>query len=801
MTYKESSSSQDSFSETLELLEWPRLCMHLSTFASTSKGLCQCKDLCLPNDISASRERLGETLEILVLDGDLDGGLSFQGIFDIDDILLNCKKGGISSGEELLKVAETLKSARRIRRQIDDSSQRPFLTALLTDLATLPELEKLLRFGLEDGGRIADRASSKLAKLRAQLQSLKLERNGLLKVFFGRYTNIIQDRVIAIRNGRPVLALKAGADEQIPGIIHDTSSSGNTVFLEPKAIIPLGNRIVELELQAFEEEQRLLSEWSVTVGDKFSIIHHLSEAMTLIDVALARARYGKWSNGVHASLGEDSESPLLIKDFRHPLLLWQEFYEDGAPVVPISLEVSSELRVVAITGPNTGGKTVALKSIGLAVLMARCGLLLPCSGSPRLPWFQQVFADIGDEQSLQQNLSTFSGHILRIGRILDAIRQKAGTTMVLLDEVGAGTDPTEGTAIAIALLKVLAERVRLTIATTHFGELKALKYSDDRFENASVEFDVETISPSFHLQWGVPGVSNALAIASRLGLDSAVIDSAKNLIGPKGLEDINEVIRGLERDRQHHQEAAEAAASLLARTELLHEELLDRWHKQCEQSEELEELGRQKLELTIREGQKEVRTLIRRLRDPEASGETARQAGQRLREMTLTYNSETKNRNDRSWFPKVGERIRLNSISKSGEVISISSDGNQLTVLCGVFRSTVDISSVESLDGQKVSISEPLVEIKTTGSPKNDSLVRTNRNTIDVRGLRVYEAEAVVEAKLRDGIGPIWVIHGIGTGKLKIGLRKWLSNLPYVHKVTDAEQTDGGAGCSVVWLD
>ncbi len=431
--------------------------------------------------------------------------------------------------------------------------------------------------------------------------------------------------------------------------------------------------------------------------------------------------------------------------------------------------------------------------------MARAGLLLPCVGRPSLPWCNQILVDIGDEQSLQQSLSTFSGHVLRIGRIMKAISHGPGPSLVLLDEVGAGTDPSEGTALAIALLKTLADKARLTIATTHFGELKSLKYSDRRFENASVAFDSETITPTYHLQWGIPGRSNALEIARRLGLDPDIIQKAQDFIGPKSFNDVNKVISGLEEQRQRQQEAAEEAATLLARTELLHEELLTRWQKQCEQSEQVQERGRKKLEISILEGQKEVRRLIRRLREQGANGETARRAGQRLRRMELDHQPNSARRRFTAWSPQVGDRVRLLALGKAGEVIAISDDRLQLTVQCGLFRSIVEMEGVESLDGLKPSLSEPVVKFNAQSSLKTRPSVRTSSNTVDVRGLRVHEAEVVIEEYLRKADGPLWVIHGIGTGKLKLGLRKWLETVPYVLKVTDADQNDGGAGCSVVW--
>ncbi len=794
------SSSDIALKETLELLEWPRLCTQVSTFACTKQGKNRCKNLTLPSDIALSRRKLAETLEIGALDKCVDGGLNFQGIHDLEEILSRCHKGGIANGEELLKVANTLSIARSLKKQINDSTLRPVVTELVVDLVTLPDLEKLLKSGLEEGGRIADRASKQLANYRNQLQGLRLKRREIMQSLLRRFSAFLQDTVIAERYGRPVMALKAGTMERVPGIVHDSSASGNTIFIEPQDVISLGNLIVEIESQIFKEEQFLLLNWSGAVASHFEAIRKLCEVMLQLELALTRARYGDWVRGVAPTLSDNTNAPFHIKKFRHPLLVWQEVYEGGDEVVPISFEVSSELRVVAITGPNTGGKTVTLKSIGLVVLMARAGMLLPCVGSPLLPWCNQVLADIGDEQSLQQNLSTFSGHVTRISRIIDAIAIRRGPTIVLLDEVGAGTDPTEGTALAMALLMILADRARLTIATTHFGELKALKYRDSRFENASVAFDSETIQPTYHLQWGIPGKSNALAIARRLGLDQQVINTAKELIAPKGLDDINQVIKGLEEQRQRQQTAAETAAALLARTELLHEELLLRWREQKEQSADVKDLLRQEIELSIKGAQKEVRDLIYRLRHKGADGETARQVGKRLREMERDY-SKKESKTDQFWTPAVGDRIRLLSLGKAGEVISISDDGLQVTVLCGLFRCTVDLGSLESLDGRKPQVVEPVVKIRSnTPFLSQNSQTRTNKNTVDVRGLRVHEAETVVDDVLRKTSGPVWVVHGIGTGKLKKGLRDWLLTVPSVERIADAAQSEGGPGCTVIWL-
>ena len=785
--------------ETLELLEWPRLCEHLASFASTKPGRRAALETSLPEDLATSRLWLARTIELAGLDGITEGGLSFQGVHDLESVLLRCSKGGTADGEELLRVADTLAAARRLRRQVDDPDLRPLCTDLFSAVATFPELEQRLKFSLEEGGRVADRASAALSGLRLQWQSLRQQRRDRLQEVLRRWSAQLQDTVIAERHGRPVLAVKAGAIGHCKGMVHDSSASGNTVFVEPQAVIELGNRLASQEGRIREEEQRVLAELSAAVGAQHEPLVKLADVLLVLDLTLARARYGQWLGGVPPKLEADPESPFALDQLRHPLLVWQEKRERGAAVVPISITVSRELRVVAITGPNTGGKTVTLKSIGLAALMARAGMWLPCTGTPSLPWCAQVLADIGDEQSLQQSLSTFSGHVKRIARILTALSEGPSPALVLLDEVGAGTDPSEGTALATALLRSLADRARLTIATTHFGELKALKYSDNRFENASVAFDSETLSPTYQLLWGIPGRSNALAIATRLGLDPQVIDQAQGLLSPEADGDVNAVIRGLEEQRQRQQSAAEDAAALLARTELLHEELLGRWERQRQQSSEQQERGRQRLETSIRDGQKEVRRLIRRLRDNKADGETARQAGQRLRRLEADHRPAPERRRHPDWRPQVGDRIRLLALGKAAEVLSISDDGLQLTVRCGVMRTTVELAGVESLDGRKPAAPQATVQVKARSVAGRGADVRTSRNTLDVRGMRVHEAEAAVEELLRGATGPLWVIHGIGTGKLKRGLRQWLETVPYVERVADADQGDGGQGCSVIY--
>lgn len=801
-------STVDIAAETLQLLEWERLAAQLAQFASCELGRQLCLALPLASELKEAQRLLTETTELLGLDGLLEGGLSFVGVVDLTNFLKLCAKGGCASGEDLLELAETLAAARRLRRQIDDPLLRPVTTALLEGLRTLPELEQKLRFALEDGGRVADRASSSLEGLRRQLQGQRQERQQRLQDLLRRLAAQLQDNVIAQRHGRPVLAVKASAAAQFQGQVHDSSASGGTVFIEPQVVISLGNRIAELEAQEREAERRILLQLSAAVGAEIDSLLALQKCLGRLDMGLARARYSSWLGAVKPELGGQHWQ---LRELRHPLLMWQERREGGRPVVPVSLQIDPSLRVVAITGPNTGGKTVALKSLGLAALMARAGLFLPCVGTAKVPWCAAVLADIGDEQSLQQNLSTFSGHVKRIARILAAIEslqsrngEGLAPALVLLDEVGAGTDPSEGSALATALLQQLAASVQLCVATTHFGELKALKYNDPRFENASVEFDEASLRPTYRLLWGIPGRSNALAVARRLGLPEAVLQAAATLLENQGTSTVNSVISGLEAQRQRQQEAAEEAAALLMRAELLHEELQQRWLQQQQIKLEQQGQARNQLVGSIREGQKEVRQLIRRLRQGDAGGEDARTAGQRLKLLEATHRSVVANQQPKGWMPSVGDRVRLLSLGKAAEVLAIADGGRELQLRCGVLRLTVPLEGIEGLQGEKAVPPAPPqkalafipVDVKSSAS----SSIRTSRNSVDVRGMRVHEAEALVEEHLRRCRGTLWVVHGIGSGRLKRGLRSWLEGLAYVDKVCDATQDEGGPGCSVVWL-
>lgn len=557
--------------ETLDLLEWQRLCQHLSTFAATKLGVVAARQLKLPTTQTESENLLAQTKEIYNLEQQLDSGWSFKGIKDVGAALERVGIGGILSAQELLDIATTLAGMRYLRRLIDANEELVTLAQLVADVRTYPELEQEIYHCIDDRAEITDRANPKLAGIRSEIKNLRSRIYTVLQGIIQRNPTAIQEAVITQRGNRFVLSVKPGQKETIKGIVHDVSSTGSTYYIEPNVIIHLGNQLRQKERQEQREEEIILKGLSDKVAAVQDDLERVLIAATILDLATARARYGLWLEANPPRFINEEDTSL--RRLRHPLLVWQQRHEEGTEVVPIDVLVKPETKVVAITGPNTGGKTVALKTMGLAALMAKAGMFVPAQVPVELPWFDVILADIGDEQSLQQSLSTFSGHIRRISRIIQALHDNDGNSLILLDEVGAGTDPAEGSALAIALLKYLAEHGLLTIATTHYGELKALKYQDARFENASVEFDDSTLQPTYRLLWGIPGRSNALTIAQRLGLNPNIIEEAQSLVGTGSAEDVNQVIAALEAQKREQEEKANEAGKLLEQTERFYAEV------------------------------------------------------------------------------------------------------------------------------------------------------------------------------------------------------------------------------------
>ncbi|MEH1839311.1 MAG: endonuclease MutS2 [Nostoc sp.] len=838
-------------SETLELLEWHRLCQHLATFAATKLGATAARYLKIPDSQIQSEQLLEQTKEVYQLETRLTTGLSFEGIQDIGDSLERAERSGVLAGDELLAIATTLAGARNLRRVIDNQEDLPILTDLVADLRTYPEVEQEIHRCIDERGQVTDRASQKLGEIRTDLRRLRSQITQKLQNILQTKSGAVQEQLITQRSDRFVIPVKAPQKDAIPGIVHDTSTSGATLYVEPNSVVPLGNQLRQIIRKEQAEEEAIRRALTELVAAVKLDLERLLAIATTLDLATARSRYSYWlgANPPRFIQRKDREI-ITLRNLRHPLLVWQQQHEQGQPVVPVDLLISPQIRVVTITGPNTGGKTVTLKTLGLAALMAKVGLFVPAREPVEIPWFDKVLADIGDEQSLQQSLSTFSGHIRRISRILEALdtgdlghfstrgctndnlSASLGTgekeipnpqslisntlaslpeatrtlstspqSLVLLDEVGAGTDPVEGSALAIALLQYLANHAQLTIATTHFGELKALKYEDERFENASVEFDESTLSPTYRLLWGIPGRSNALTIALRLGLKPEVVEQAKTQVG-EATDEVNQVIAGLEAQRRRQETKAAEAQSLLQQAERLYKEVSAKAASLEERESSLRASQEIAVQQAIAQAKGEIAQVIRRLQKGTPTAQEAQQATNALNQIGQQYQPVTPAKPKVGFMPKIGDRVRIPKLGQIADVITAPDEDGDLSVRFGLMKMTVKLQDVESLDGQKA---EPIVKPKpapaaVTPPPQSVPEIRTSQNTIDLRGKRVADAEYILDKAISEATGPVWIIHGYGTGKLRQGVHAFLQQHPRVNNYEPAEQADGGSGVTVAHI-
>ena len=774
--------------------------------------------------------------------------------------------GGMLSAKELLDVATTLAGVRNLRRTIDAKPEElPSLNKLVIDLRTYPEIEQEIHHCIDDAGDITDRANPRIGAIRTKVKGLRRQIRQMLQRIMQRNVGSMQENVITQRSDRFVLAVKAAQKETIPGIVHDVSSTGSTFYIEPQSVVNLGNQLRQSEKQAIREEEIILKALTSKINEVLEDLERVLAIATMLDLATAKARYSYWLEANPPRFTQPGER-FALRKLQHPLLVWQAKHESGNPVVPIDVKIEPQTRVVAITGPNTGGKTVTLKTIGLASLMAKAGIFIPAQAPVELPWFGSILADIGDEQSLQQSLSTFSGHIRRISRIIEAIKPEISpklseqtdlesedinseeleteepelngheyqevkpkpenlnpedvnpktesietlptNSLVLLDEVGAGTDPVEGSALAIALLKYLAANTLLTVATTHYGELKSLKYEDERFENASVEFDDSTLQPTYRLLWGIPGRSNALTIAQRLGLDLEIVNQAQKLVGASKTQDVNEVIAALEAQRREQETKSAEAAKLLAETEKFYREVSTKAESLKSREDALKLSQEEAVKKSLLDAKSQIAQVIHTLQRGEQSGQKAQQASTALDKIANRHiKTPAKPKPPKpDYKPQVGEKVRIPSLKQTGEVLEVDETQQQLTVRFGFMKMTVLWQEIESLDGQKVpkqQQNQPKKSPSTQSQTKKPAIaIRTSKNTLDIRGSRVANAEIEVDNAIAKAIeaGLLWIIHGKGTGKLREGIHEFLERHPLVEKYELAPQKEGGAGVTMVYI-
>ncbi|MFN8593977.1 MAG: endonuclease MutS2 [Thermomicrobiales bacterium] len=788
--------------QVLAKLEFPGILERLAAQCRFSVAAERARELGPSADAATVRYLLDVTAEADALIRDFPD-VTIGGARDVREVVDRAAKGSRLQPGDLLNVLDMLVAARNLRRaflRLPDGDERYLrLLDFVEHLIEHPDLEAEIGRAIGPRGDVLDTASPELARIRREVRVAHSRLMDRLNAFVsgGKHAAALQDTIITTRDGRYVVPVRADARGQLPGVVHDTSASGQTLFVEPFEIVDLNNKWREKQLAEEHEIERILDALSQKTGSRAETISAAIEAVAAIDLAMAKARlaYGMrahrpeiWDGGDSAPNGHPAHR-IALRAARHPLL-------DPATVVPINVELGADFRILLITGPNTGGKTVALKTIGLLSMMAQTGLFIPADPGSVISVFHAVFIDIGDEQSIAQSLSTFSGHIRTV---IAMLREVAPEDLVLLDELGAGTDPQEGSALARAIVSQLLELGPLVVATTHYPEVKAFAYATPGVENASVEFDVKTLSPTYRLMVGVPGRSNAIAIARRLGMPRDVLETAGALLEPD-----DQRVDTLLQDIRRRREEAEAALSR-ARDAQIEADLArvaaqrDRAAAEIERREaRIEAVAEAEAELA------EARDALRRLQRDRETVQVARgHLEERRRE--VEYAAERVRTYKRKKVAPVrpasaarvirpGDRVRIIALDQEGEVIAVS-DG-MADIVLGALKMRQPLEALERLGrARQDSTPAPVLMPAPRGAVNIE---------LDLRGYRAAEVEPLVdeylEAAYRAGMPFVRIIHGKGTGALRKVVRDVLAAHPAVAKQEMAPPEQGGDGATVALL-
>lgn len=723
---------------------------------------------------------------------------------DIRQVAERAGKGSRLLPAELLAVVETARAARILKRSItrlpDGSSRFPQLMNLSSGLIDASSLENAIGHAIGPAGEVLDTASPALGRIRREVRVAHGRLMDRLNRFVstGAANPALQDAIVTSRDGRYVVPVRAESRSQVPGVVHDVSASGQTLFVEPLEVVELNNRWREAQIEEAREVDRILDELSHQVGLHASGLEISVESLARIDFLMAKARlaFAMRANrptiaGPQAGQVDEHGHRLVhiqLRAARHPLL-------DPATVVPIDIELGTNFRILLITGPNTGGKTVTLKTVGLLAAMAQAGLFIPAAEGSTLSVFSSFFVDIGDDQSIAQSLSTFSAHI---ASIIDMLNHVEPTSLVLIDEVGSGTDPVEGSALARAIILELLQRGPLVIATTHYSEVKQFAYQTRGVENAAVEFDTESLQPTYHVVIGVPGQSNAISIARRLGLDEAILERAASFIDSETqrADDLLGEIRTI-RDR---------AASELdqARQSRLEADRLRAEATEHLAAAQRERLGARDDALAAAERElRDLRGVARRLvrtqegieqsREREAIEDPQRELNQALRAVQDLRRAAREAQAPSAPRLGVGDRVRVSSLGLEGEVASI--DGETAELVLGGLRTRQPLSMIERIGGtRKERAAGTSYRVGSTYVPME----------IDLRGERVADVEATLDryldAAFRGNLPSVRIIHGKGTGALRQAVRRTLANHPAVDRNESGGYGEGGDGVTIAYL-
>ncbi|MGN0435431.1 MAG: endonuclease MutS2 [Wujia sp.] len=814
---------------TLRILEYNKILMMLTEYASSPMAKRRC-DRMKPQKDLATINRLQEETRDALIRLNRQGNVSFSGLYDIGASIKRLEVHGVLTSKELLDVASLLKVAENVKRYGDGSDLADAVTSRnqgysakatlegtpqeklqptqtvdsLTErfnmLVPLENISSEIKRCILSENEFADDASSTLKSIRRQIQATndKLHQQLAKMVKSDDIRDKLQDSLITMRNGRYCIPVKQEYRSQFPGMIHDQSSTGSTLFIEPMAIVNMNNEIKELSNQELIEIERILENLSEMAASVVADIAYDMDVLTELDFIFARAKFARSMQATQPIFNTDGI--IDIKQGRHPLL-------EKHSVVPVDIRLGDSYTLLIITGPNTGGKTVSLKTLGLFTLMGQAGLHIPAMEGSKLSVFEDVFADIGDEQSIEQNLSTFSSHMSNIVYI---INHATPNTLCLFDEPGGGTDPIEGAALAISLLDYLKNMGARCMATTHYSELKTYALSADKVENASCEFDVATLRPTYKLLIGVPGKSNAFAISSKLGLPGYIIEDAKSRIDSDAV-DMETLLADLEKNRvaieeekasieAYKLEIEELKNSLAAKEEKLNTRKAEILEKAREEARELIEEAKEVADSTIRDYNKW------RSNPHKADMHTMEDKRGKLRDKLKDYDKESKNKvqtrtsNHKAKDFHIGDSVEVISMNARGTITALPDNKGIATVQMGILSSRLPINDLIIIDEPSFTTDADKYKKGRTSVSKAQHI----STEINVMGMTVDEATREIDKYLDDAVlshlHKVTIIHGKGTGALRNGIHQYLKRHPLVQDFRAGEYGEGEYGVTIVEL-
>lgn len=786
--------------KALKILEYNKITEMLKKQASSEMA----KDLAMKlkpyTDVHTIRDELRSTTEAVDLTVH-KGPLPIGPIYDIDRSLLFARKGGTLTMRELLQIHYNLSTAGSVVSYVKgDMPPIPIIMSMVELLELAKDLEDDIDRCIVTEDEMADNASPTLKSIRRSLlrqkESIKAKMNQIISSKNNQ--TYLQDAIVTMRDGRFVIPVKQEHKGKFSGIVHDQSSTGATLFIEPEVIVNLNNQLRELELAEKVEVERILAELSSRVNEHYHGLKNNQKLLINLDYIMAKGKLSIALGGSEPTINEDNI--LDIKQGRHPLI-------DGKAVVPITVSVGDEYDTLVVTGPNTGGKTVTLKTIGLLAMMAQSGLHIPASSLSKLPIFTDIFADIGDEQSIEQSLSTFSSHMRNI---VDIVDKGITGTLVLLDELGAGTDPTEGAALAIAIIEKLRSQGAMTVATTHYNEIKKFALSTEGVENASMEFNVETLSPTYRLIIGIPGKSNAFEISKKLGLLPDIIETANSLIEGRDIE-FQDVLSAIEKDKKKAEDERDEAIMLNLTMKKKQQEVESKIKALELKQEKIISDAREEARAIIRDAKttaEDVKKELKELSKISSLGERNTRLTESKKKLKVKEDKyreklimEVNNKPVDVSTLKVGDRVKVLTLDQNGEILTLPDSKGDMMVKVGIMKVSVNVKNLVLInDGTKKKKEKKTSKYGAMYRQKSMSI----SISINVQGKNLDDAAMDVDKYLDDayiaGLEEVTIIHGRGEGILKNGLRDLLKRHSHVESFRRGAYNEGGEGITVVKL-